>query len=282
MSPILPHQPDELVLTESRTMRDRTIARTDVLDKVKALSLLPDGVHADIPTVARYFEVAEDAIESVVRRNREELSENGLRVLRGAEYREFATVNLTGANPKARHVALFTRRAILNVGQLLTESEISRRVRSYLLEVEAVATPEQRDDAIVRAELARVRLDAMGIARQSGLVNPSYMESMARHELARMLGEEPELDPLDVTITADEFLTEQGVAAKDLPSARTRMGRAVAALYRARYQRDPQKIKRPVNGAHRDVAVYTRRDLDLFENAWSAMAANYDVQTRLT
>lgn len=126
----------ELALTESPSLRAQYAGHVEVLDKVKALTLLPDGVHVDIPGVAAYFEVAPEAIESVIRRNRAELEGNGLRVLKGKEYREFATVNLTVANPNARSITLFDRRTILNVGQMLTESPVAEAVRKHLLDVE--------------------------------------------------------------------------------------------------------------------------------------------------
>lgn len=144
-----------------------------------------------------------------------------------------------------------------------------------------VANLRDRLDGVERARLAQERLSAMGVAKQFGLVNSSYVEAMARTELARMNGEEPDIDPADITITCDEFLTEQGVSGADLGSARTRLGKTVAALYRARYGKDPQTIKRPINGVHRDVKVYTHRDIDLFETAWAEVGRHYDVQTAI-
>ena len=283
MSPILPDQPNELVLTESRTMRAQTADRVDVLDKVKALALLPDGAHATADGVASYYEVHDDVIKKVVQRHREELAENGLLVLRGDALREFEKDNLSlsknGHNRRA--LTVFSRRTILNVGQLLTESLVARQVRTYLLEVEEIASPEQRVEGVERAQLARERLSAMGVAKQFGLVNASYVEAMARTELARMNGEEPDIDPADMTITCDEFLDGR-IANADLDSARTRLGRTVAALYRARYSKNPQKIKRPIHGVHRDVAVYTHRDIDLFETAWGEVSRHYDVQNHLS
>ena len=138
-----------------------------------------------------------------------------------------------------------------------------------------------RLDGVERARLAQERLSAMGLAKQFGLVNSSYVEAMARTELARMNGTEPDIDPADITITCDEFLKDRGVSDADLGSARTRLGKTVAALYRARYGKDPQKIKRPINGVHRDVAVYTQRDIDLFDTAWAEVGRHYDVQTSI-
>lgn len=146
---------------------------------------------------------------------------------------------------------------------------------------EQVADLRQQLDGVERARLAQERLSAMGVAKQFGLVNSSYVEAMARTELARMNGEEPDIDPADVTITCDEFLTDQGVSGKQLRSARVKLGQTVATLYRARYGQPPQKIKRPINGVHRDVAVYTHRDIDLFDKAWAELGRHYNVQTAI-
>jgi hypothetical protein len=277
-------QPNELILTESRTMRAQTAGRVDVLDKVKALALLPDGANATTDLVANYFEVGVEAIKSLVKDHRAELVDNGYMVLRGQQLREFVGSREDLANvfdPKTRSVALFTRRTILNVGQLLTESDVAKQVRTYLLDVEEIATPAQRVEGLERAQLARERLSAMGVAKQFGLVNASYVEAMARTELARMNGEEPDIDPADMTITCDEYLDGR-ITEADLGSARTRLGKTVAALYRARYDgKDPQKIKRPIHGVHRDVAVYTHRDIDLFDTAWAEISRHYNVQDRI-
>ncbi|NUS79120.1 MAG: hypothetical protein HOV70_23370 [Streptomyces sp.] len=144
-----------------------------------------------------------------------------------------------------------------------------------------VADLRERLDGVERARLAQERLSAMGVAKQFGLVNDSYVQAMARTELARMNGEEPDIDPADVTITCDEFLGERGVTGAQLRSARVKLGQTVATLYRARYGKPPQKVKRPINGVHRDVAVYTHRDVDLFETAWTELRRHYDVQTAI-
>lgn len=170
------------------------------------------------------------------------------------------------------------------------QNETADAIEAYWVRGGAInpsATVEQVDslrvqlDGVDRARLAEARLSAYGVAKKYGLVNDSYVEGMARHELARMNGQEPDIDPLDMTITADEYLLEKGVGARDLASARTRLGKTVAALYRARYSKDPQKVKRPVNGAFRDVSAYTLRDVDLFDTAWAEVGRHYDVQSSI-
>lgn len=131
---------NENVLMESRSMRGRFAARTDTLDKVKALALLPDGLHVTTQMVADYFVVHRDAIHSVVRRHRDELTENGLTVLRGADLHDFQMVNLTiwkKSYPQAAtNLTLYTRRTVLNIAMLLRDSTVARQVRAYLLDTE--------------------------------------------------------------------------------------------------------------------------------------------------
>ncbi|MFF0649362.1 phage antirepressor KilAC domain-containing protein [Streptomyces tendae] len=137
--------PDELILTESRTMRMQTIEHTDVLGRVKTLVTLPDSFHVTTEMVASYYEVPVSTLDSLVSANFEELTENGRRVLQGSELTAFATpfggVANLGLSPKARSLAVFNRRAVLNVGQLLTKSEVARAVRTQLLNVQESSAP---------------------------------------------------------------------------------------------------------------------------------------------
>lgn len=142
------------VLVESRTMRSQYTDRFEVLDKAGSLSLLPDNTHATTEMVARFYEVPEDTLKAVVRRNREELGSNGYQVLRGDELKRFKTeVHPAPLFGNARSVALFNRKAILNVGMLLTESDVARKVRAYLLSAEEMLTEEQRRQAWLRSRL---------------------------------------------------------------------------------------------------------------------------------
>ncbi|MFD8072185.1 phage antirepressor KilAC domain-containing protein [Streptomyces sp. NPDC059718] len=148
-------------------MRQQTIERTDVLDKVKVLATLPDGFHVTTGMVAVYFQVPVKTVESVVEVNRQELESNGYRVLRGADLTEFAApfggaANL-GLSPMARSVAVFNRKAVLNVGQLLRDSEVARQVRTYLLDVEAgqASTPQIPTSFADALELAAAQARAL-------------------------------------------------------------------------------------------------------------------------
>lgn len=126
--------PPEAALLESRALRDSVRSRTDALDRVKALLLLPDDIHVTTTMVADYFEVGLEAVKSLVKDHREELTTNGYHVLAGQELRAFK--NLSGIAPRTPWLALFPRRAVLNVSMLLRESPIARQVRQCLLDIE--------------------------------------------------------------------------------------------------------------------------------------------------
>lgn len=134
---------DQVVLLESRTMRSALGSRVEVLDKVKALELLPDGVHITARTAADYFEVGYEVVHKVVQRNRAELDSNGLVVLRGENLlvfeRDILSLSNTGYPQVRAHLTLLPRRAVLNLAMLLRDSEVARRVRTYLLDVEDAA-----------------------------------------------------------------------------------------------------------------------------------------------
>ncbi|MGW0812561.1 restriction endonuclease [Streptomyces viridiviolaceus] len=148
----------ETALLESPALRSSVLDRTDVLDRVKALSLLPDGMHVTTAMVAAYFEVGTEAIKSLVKDHRAELEDSGYRLLTGEQLRSFK--NLSGVQSRARSLALFPRRAVLNVAMLLRDSEVARQVRVYLLDMEYLARTQPVDNrAPAEADSLDARID---------------------------------------------------------------------------------------------------------------------------
>ncbi|MEV6051520.1 restriction endonuclease [Streptomyces sp. NPDC052107] len=143
---------NESALLESKTLRSSVLNRTDVLDRVKALSLLPDGMHVTTAMVAAYFNVGLKAIESVVVDHREELEASGYRVLAGTELTSFKEV--CGIRSRSRSLALYPRRAVLNVAMLLRDSEVARQVRVYLLDMEYLARTQPVENPVHTAPLS--------------------------------------------------------------------------------------------------------------------------------
>ncbi|WP_327240033.1 restriction endonuclease [Streptomyces sp. NBC_01318] len=136
----------EAALLESRSLRDGVVDRTHVIDKVKTLSLLPDGMHVTTAMVATYFEVTETVIRAMVFDHREELESNGYRVLTGSELSYFK--QLSGIQSRTASLALFPQRAVLNVAMLLRDSEVARQVRTYLLDTEYAARTQPVDNPV--------------------------------------------------------------------------------------------------------------------------------------
>ncbi|MER6995397.1 restriction endonuclease [Streptomyces sp. NPDC000410] len=143
---------NEAVLLESRSLREGVVERTEVLDKVKALSLLPDGMHVTTAMVAAYFDVAVEAIRQIKSRHREELAANGMRTLQGSDLRDFKRDILSrypGSYPQPRSsLTLYSRRAVLNIAMLLRDSEVARQVRTYLLDMEYFARTAPVDNSV--------------------------------------------------------------------------------------------------------------------------------------
>jgi uncharacterized coiled-coil protein SlyX len=109
--------------------------------------MLPDGIHIRTEGVARYVEVSTTAVRRLTDRYQDELTENGMRVLRGPELRSFHSDILSPWKEKGREgpesypqaatqLRLYTRRTVLNVAMLLRDSDIARCVRTYLLDAE--------------------------------------------------------------------------------------------------------------------------------------------------
>jgi hypothetical protein len=136
---LLVTQPDD-ALTTSREVRERHAGRTEVLDKVRALKMLPGDTYVTTEMVAAYYEVGVEAIKTLTKDNRAELESDGYDVIEGAQLRSFK--DLSGIGGRARSLALFPRRAVLRLGMLLRDSTVARQVRDYLLNAEAAALPD--------------------------------------------------------------------------------------------------------------------------------------------
>lgn len=140
---------EELII-ENKQERERLIQRVEVLEKVKALLLIPGTDFATLKQVAEFYEVGEKAIETICIRHKDELETDGVSLKR---YKEFLNIQNEGleivvgkaiilfANGESltvpnRGLKVFPRRAILRVGMLLRDSVIAKEVRTQLLNIE--------------------------------------------------------------------------------------------------------------------------------------------------
>ncbi len=138
----------ELEILQNKETREQMISKVEVLEKVKDLLLLGDSEFATTEQVANYYEVGLEAISSLVKDNRDELIDNGLKNLTGKETKEFlgkfskdianfrGYFTVSGQKMNNRNNLLFSKRTILNVGMLLRDSEIAKEIRTRLLDIE--------------------------------------------------------------------------------------------------------------------------------------------------
>lgn len=147
---------------EDRSLRDRNSGKLGVLEKVKNLTMLPDRLHVTTEMAANYYEVDLKLIQKVIERHRDELLQDGLLVLSGAELKEYHSYLMSVSNNvspfslKTRFLTIIPHRALLRIGMLLRDSEVAKMVRSYLLNVEMIArekAPEITTEALLRTTM---------------------------------------------------------------------------------------------------------------------------------
>jgi hypothetical protein len=156
---------NELQLVEEKGLRDRVIGRTEVLDKVSQLLLLPNTEFATTEQVAKYYNVGISAIRKIATRHVDELEPDGYKVYRKNNVLNFLkghdvqlenvvgkTIVTLEDNHKVevpnRGLRLFSKRAILRVGMLLRDSEVAKEIRTRLLDI--IRDTEEQSPEIVQ------------------------------------------------------------------------------------------------------------------------------------
>jgi hypothetical protein len=174
----------ELALVESKALREQHMDHADVLDKVKSLIFLPDGVNATTEMAASYFEVGIEAIKSVVKDHLDEVEADGRRVVEGEELRSLK--DLCGLDPRTRSLALFPRRALLRLGMLLRDSEIAKQVRTAILDREAgssrMPVPRSFAQALRLAADLQEQNDAQRAALEVAAPKAAYVDNFLRND----------------------------------------------------------------------------------------------------
>lgn len=110
---------NNLILTESKSLRQENIDKVEVLEKVKAVKYLTKDFICSVEQAAEYYEVPKETITTIYNRNIEELSADGYKVLRGDELSKFKSefqdeIQLKGVP----NFAIIPRRALLRIGML--------------------------------------------------------------------------------------------------------------------------------------------------------------------
>lgn len=144
----------DLTLPTARSERDDLADRVDVLDRVGVLRTLPGNMYVTTDMVAEFYGVPKETVFTLVRNNRDEMEEDGYRVVTRGAFEETFDCKVPSS---ASRIALFPRRAVLRVGMLLRDSEIAKDVRAYLLDIEQESPRESAveltEDEIVHRAL---------------------------------------------------------------------------------------------------------------------------------
>lgn len=144
---------------DNKELREQTMARVEVLDKVKQLFLIPELECLTVKQVADYFEVDVETIQKQYQRNKDEFDSDGtstkpLTSFNSLGWTRCPTQNRGSTTFKIDEntiitinncgIKCFPKRAVLRMGMLLRDSRVAKEVRNQLLNTFEHATMEQR------------------------------------------------------------------------------------------------------------------------------------------
>lgn len=223
-------------LIESKSLRESVIDQTDVLDKVKGIALLPDGLHVTIEMAGNYYEVSPKTIESLIFDNKDELESDGLMVLNGERLSSFKKESQISS--RAAFLTIIPRRAILRMGMLLRDSHVAQRVRGYLLNVEEVArveAPEVIKKAVNMPAWRQIHANVkakrdifllVGVSKESAIAHALTHEEVETGIDLTAFKREVRTDDLEKTLTPTDLgkLLEKPISAVKMNVALERAG----------------------------------------------------------
>lgn len=151
-------------IISDRNIRDKCVSHYEVLERVKKLLLLPDTDLMSINQVAEYYEVSPQWIKDLYIQNKSEIDSDGTKMIKRNHY-DGSLLKTTSVEKKQtsityifndgqivtinnRGLKAFSRRAVLRIGMLLQQSDVAKRVRDALLDIEEKVTPEVKIEDI--------------------------------------------------------------------------------------------------------------------------------------
>lgn len=162
------------------------------------------------------------------------------------------------------------------------QNETADAIEAYWTQGGAInprASEEQLDSLIARAKQQAEVLSIL-----SGIVSPVWLETKGRLVAARALGEEPEVDPLDVPLYVPDFLKGLGLKRKQIESVQSWFGRRAVTIC-AELNIDAPETRQSdlLNGSVRETKAWTERHRPVFELTWARhYAKDFPTQTVLT
>lgn len=178
----------------TREQREALLGRIDVLNKVKALLLLPGICMVTVKQLAEYFEETPDNIHKCYAAHKAELLENGACLLSPSDVKgrlSGKSFQSVGSNHGTmiciedniyfemnnRGALFFPPRAILNMAMLLPHSRVAQEIRTQLLNITEATQPMDR---IAPIENEQEMLNDIGRAYASGDLT-AFAEATAKY-----------------------------------------------------------------------------------------------------
>ena len=153
-------------LINKKEMRDKYIDRLDILEKVKALLLIPEVNLMSTGMVAKFFDVPVATIKTVYLRNKDEIDSDGVKTLSSKDLREWIqneAIHLNGSsgviitatdgtkyNLSHRDAVYFPPRSIVRLSMMLRDSKVAHAVRDLI--VETACKPEVKQMIVEEAD----------------------------------------------------------------------------------------------------------------------------------
>jgi hypothetical protein len=153
------------------------------------------------------------------------------------------------------------------------QNETADAIEAYWTQGGAInprATDDQLDSLIARAKQQAEVLSIL-----APIVSPEWLETKGRLVAARALGEEPEIDPLDVPLYVPDFLKDKGLKRKQIESVQSWFGRRAAGIYMAQSGEEIGTRQSDLpNGSVRETKAWTERHRPVFEETWDRYYAD--------
>ncbi|WP_192582749.1 phage antirepressor N-terminal domain-containing protein [Streptomyces triticiradicis] len=194
----------------------------------------------------------------------------------------------TGADGKTYEMDVVPVRTFLMLLATVNENRVAEAARPTLVAfqnetadaIEAYWTqggainPRASEDQL-DSLIARAKQQAEVLSILAPIVSPEWLETKGRLVAARALGEEPEIDPLDVPLYVPDFLKDKGLKRKQVESVQSWFGRRAAAIYVAQSGEEIGTRQSDLpNGSVRETKAWTERHRPVFEETWDRYYAD--------
>jgi hypothetical protein len=206
-----------------------------------------------------------------------------VRKLKGRSWAVMGTAPTTGSDGKTYDMTVVPVRTFLMLLATVNENRVGHLQRKTLVAfqdetadaIEAYWTQggainPRATEAQLDSLISRAKQQAEVLSILAPIVSPEWLETKGRLVAARALGEEPEVDPLDVPLYVPDFLKAMGLKRKEIESKQGWFGRyAVAICGELKVEPPAERHSDLPNGSVRKTKAWTERHRPVFELTWA-------------